>query len=204
MEITEEAFKRVGYAPEFKFLPWIRALDLSLEGKYDVLLGAYYTQERAEKMTYSEPIGKTEKMLLKLKEKDIRYKTLEELKPYRIGYIRGAQVSREFEEAEKAYLNVEYVVDTEMNIRKLLSGRIDLVVEKKERIIYLLDTVFKKDRHKVEFIYPPLAINYFYNCVSKILPNHREIVDDFNRGLKILREDGTEEKILKKYGIYSE
>lgn len=204
VEITQAAFQRVGYAPEFIFVPWARALQLSIEGDYTVLLAAYYTEERAEKLAYTEPIGSTRVFLLKRKDRNIAYKTVEDLKPYRIGHIRGSKVNKAFDEAEKTFLTTEYVARTEQNIKKLLADRIDLVVEKEERLMQLLNTEFKEDADRVEFLYPPLQVNNFYNCVSRKLPGYQQIVDDFNRGVQMIREDGTLRTILKKYGIASE
>ncbi|WLQ16207.1 transporter substrate-binding domain-containing protein [Hahella aquimaris] len=200
VEITREAFQRVGYETEFLFVPWSRALKRSIAGEYDVLLAAYYTKERAEKLAYSNPIGVAQVMLLKRKDSVISYQTIEDLKPYRIGHISNSKVSPEFDRAEAEYLDMEYAFDAETNIRKLLAGRLDLVVEKKQRIIQLLDTDFASEAHKLSFVNPPLHTNYFHNCVSKVNPDYQKIIQDFNLGLDIIRKDGTEARILKKHG----
>ncbi len=196
VEITEEAFRRVGYQTEFMFVPWSRALTKSIQGKYDVLLAAYYTPERAKKLDYSEPIGSADVMLLKRKGDAIVYYDVVDLRPYRIGHIGASKVSKEFDAAEKSYLHIEYVYDAETNIRKLLANRIDLVVEKRQRVDELLHTVFKEEASKLEYLSPPLARNYFHNCVSKALEGHEQIISDFNRGLVMIKEDGTEAKIF--------
>ncbi|ABC30264.1 ABC-type amino acid transport/signal transduction systems, periplasmic component/domain [Hahella chejuensis KCTC 2396] len=200
VEITQAAFSRVGYATDFRFVPWSRALTKSIAGEYDVLLAAYYTHERAEKLLYSKPIGVAEVMLLQRKGSDITYRKLEDLKPYRIGHISNSKVSPEFDKAEAEYLNIEYAFDAETNIRKLLAGRLDLMVEKKQRIVQLVNTEFASEAHKLAFVNPPLHINYFHNCVTKINPDHQKIIHDFNLGLDIIRKDGTEARILKKHG----
>ncbi|OZG74133.1 hypothetical protein BTA51_03675 [Hahella sp. CCB-MM4] len=202
VEITEAAFQRVGYETEFQFVPWSRALNKSIQGKYDVLLAAYYTAERAEKLDYSEPIGSADVMLLKRKDEAITFHDLNDLRPYKIGHIGASKVSQEFDEAEKSYLQMEYVYNAETNIRKLLAHRIDLVVEKRQRVDELLKTVFKKDAKNLEYLLPPLARNYFHNCVSKLLKDHEQIIRDFNKGLQMIRDDGTKAKILSRHGIY--
>jgi len=204
VELTQEAFQRVGYTPEFRFVPWARALKLSIKGDYKVLLAAYFSEERAEKLAYTAPIGSTRVFFLKRKDQSMTYTTMDDLKPYRIGHIRGSKVNTAFDEAEKTFLTMEYVSSTEQNINKLLAGRLDLVVEKEERLTQLLKTEFQDDADKLELIYPPLQVNPFYNCVSKALPNAQQIVDDFNRGLQMIREDGTLSTILTKYGVASD
>lgn len=201
VEITREAFLKAGYSTEFIFVPWARALLNSIEGKYDVLLAAYYTQERAEKLLYSESIGVTKIFFLKQKKVNISYATMDDLKPYRIGHILGSKVNKEFDEAEESFLKIEYVSNTKQNIRKLLTGRLDLVVEKEERLKQLLASEFKNEAENLEFLYPPLQVNKFYNCVSKKRPGYQKIVEDFNHGLELINEDGTLSLIHKKYGI---
>jgi polar amino acid transport system substrate-binding protein len=60
VEIMAAAFKKVGYQAEFDYVPWARALNETIQGKYPVLLAAYYSDERARVMSYSEPIGSVE------------------------------------------------------------------------------------------------------------------------------------------------
>ncbi|MCP5170248.1 MAG: transporter substrate-binding domain-containing protein [Hahellaceae bacterium] len=202
VQITSEAFKRAGYLPTFEFVPWSRALTKSMDGEYDVLLAAYYTEARAEKFLYSDPIGKAQVYLWQLKKRQITYQQLDDLKPYRIGHISQSKVSDAFDLAEREFLNIDYVFDTQTNIRKLLAGRIDLFVEKKQRVIQLLRNEFSEEQEKITFVEPPLNINFFHNCVSKILPGHQQIIDDFNRGLASIRQDGTEATILRQYGMH--
>ncbi len=204
LEITDVVFRTVGYDPKFVLMPWVRALSGAISGQYDVLLGAYYNEERAKHLLYSKPIGSSEVVLLKLKSRDITFKTVEDLKPYKIGHIRGSRVSDAFDAAEKEYLQVEYATDSLPNIKKLLAGRLDLVVEKKARLQFLLNTVFKDYAYLVDYVQPSFDTNYYHICVSKKNPHAEQIIADFNRGLQMIRDDGTFRKILDKHGITEE
>jgi len=203
-EITDTAFRRVGYDPEFVFVPWARALSGAIETEYDILLAAYRTEEREKVLLYSNPIGTTDVILLKLKIRDIHFSNIEDLRPYRIGHIKGSKVSKEFDEAEKEYLEMDYVKDAEYNMKKLLAGRIDLAVEKRERIEQLLKTDFRDYADRFEIITPPLQKNFFYNCISKKHKSSYQIISDFNRGLRMIQEDGTLNAILERHAAPSE
>ncbi|WP_320007679.1 transporter substrate-binding domain-containing protein [Maridesulfovibrio sp.] len=204
VKITNAAFLRVGYEPEFIFLPWIRAITGTIEGEYDVLLAAYHTDDREKELRYSDPIGTAVVVLLKLRSKNVSFNKIEDLAQYRIGHIKGSKVSTEFDKAEKEYLNVQYVVDTTLNLKKLLKHRIDLVVEKKERIEALLQTTFRDSANKFAYVDPPLKINNYYNCSSRKNKRSYQIIQDFNRGLSLIKEDGTYDAILKHHNISAE
>lgn len=201
VELTEAAFARTGYSVKIHYLPWMRALDKSIDGEFDLLLGAYYTTERAELFAYSEPIGKVELCLVKRRDSKIEYSGLADLKPYRIGYIRGATVSPEFDEAARTFLNVEYVAYFEYNIRKLLNKRIDLLIDKKFMIQKTLRERYPESVNEVEILSPPLQTFFFYNAFPRRRTNYQEILAAFNRGLAMIREDGTMAAIYQRHGF---
>ncbi len=86
--------------------------------------------ERVRNLLYSKSIGSSEVVLLKLKSREITFNTIEDLKPYKIGSIRSSRVSDAFDASENE-LQIVYATDTLPHIKKLLAGRLDLVVEKK-------------------------------------------------------------------------
>jgi polar amino acid transport system substrate-binding protein len=199
VEITEEAFRRVGYDVQIEYLPWKRALVMAMnQGRYDVLLGAYHTQERAQKMAYSEPIGRVEISILSKKFRGVTYETLKDLEPFVIGHINGATVNQSFDQAAQEYLNVEYVSDVQQNIEKLVRGRIDLVIDKKRNIQEIIEGEYAAFVDVLEFIEPPLEIDYFYNAFPKSRRGFQQKLKDFNRGLQMMKEDGTLELMSEK------
>ena len=52
-EIVTEAFRREGYDPDIRFLPWKRALEGAKRGKYDGLFTVWYRPEREEWFLFS-------------------------------------------------------------------------------------------------------------------------------------------------------
>lgn len=132
LAITQAAFERVGYKVEVDYRPWGRALADVMSGQTEALLGAQYTDERAEKMLYSQQIGQSDMVFFKLKTNNMPYRQLSDLKGMTIGIIRNASHTPEFD--NMAEISKEAVADSRINIRKLLAGRIPLFVEKKAYI----------------------------------------------------------------------
>ncbi|WP_169749014.1 transporter substrate-binding domain-containing protein [Gynuella sunshinyii] len=199
VQVTSEAFKRSGYDLEVRYLPWKRALEESMTGKVDGLLGAYYTDERAEKLYYSEPVGEVVISFMALKESNIRYNTLTDLKALEIGMVRGAVVNADFDQAD--YLNKIPVSTIEQNIQKLINNRVALIVDKQQQLQNIVENQYPDWVDKVEYLSPPLRVDYFYNAFFMAHPDGQKILTDFNKGLAEIRADGTYDQILQKYKL---
>lgn len=201
VELTAAALARVGHTMEIHYLPWKRALEKSMDGEFDMLLGAYHNEEREALLSYSQPIGQVELCLVKRRGDDIRYTSLDGLKPYRIGQIRGATVSPEFDLAARTILNIEYVSHFEYNIRKLLAGRIDLLIDKKFMFEKTMLEKYPDSVAMVEILSPPLQVFSFYNAFPRRRPDHPAHLAAFNLGLARIRADGTLAAIYRRHGV---
>lgn len=203
-EIISKAFERVGYKVRFTFLPWKRAYEETRKGKYDGLFAAYYSKERAEIFAPSDPYISGTLALCTRKESEIKYKTLRDLSPYIIGVVRGYVNTPEFDKAD--YLKKEVSNSDIMNLKKLLRGRIDLIVIDKYIALYNLKNSpsIEGDVNSIRFLSPPLDEKPLYIMFSKSVPNFETKVKSFNRGLNEIKTDGTLKSILTKYGFSEE
>ena len=198
-EIVKEAFNRSGYDLELKYYPWARAVNLSKRGKVDGYFPEYYSDELKKDSLVSEkfpggPVG-----FFKKKGSDIEFKSLESLKPYKIGVVRGYVNEAKFDAAN--YLHKEVVTTDVLNIKKLLKGRIDLFVGDKFVGYYTQRTNDLEKLGEMEFISPPLTVQDLYVCISQKSKDSKKKIKAFNDGLKSMKEDGTIDKILKKHGF---
>lgn len=198
-EITKEAFKKAGYEVLIKFVPWKRALEKSKTGKYDGLMGAYFSDDRARYFAYTDKIVDAEVVLVRKKESVISYTSLQDLKPYRVGVLRGGSVNQEFDTA--AYLTKIEVGKHEQGIGMLMAGRVDLIVLGKFHFLKLIHQKYPRLTDKVTIITPPLRVNSLFNTISKRHPDHKKIVTDFNRGLAEINRLGIVSGILEKHGL---
>ena len=196
IEITKAAFARVGHEVKIEFQPWARALRSVMDGQTEALLGAYYNDERAAKMRYSDTIAKTDMLFFTLKGSPIVYRNIEDLRPYTVGTIIAADYPAEFNAAQ--FIRKEPVPDHVTNIRKLLGGRIDLFVEKKYVVLNTLRTQFPADAERIEALPVPLRENRYFNAFSRAFPENERIAADFNKGLAMIIADGTYEAIMNR------
>lgn len=200
-EIVKTAFQRGGYHKiKLIFYPWARTIRVSQKGKVDGYLPEYYDQSIEEHHYFSEPFPGGPLVFFKLKSRsEISYNSLQDLKPYTIGVVRGYVNTKEFDDAD--FLKKEEVTYDLLNLKKLLAGRIDLIVIDKYVGLHLLNTKLPDKKQKIDIINPPLGINDLYVCFSKKNKNARKLRDAFNSGLKKIKNDGTLLRILKKRGF---
>lgn len=200
-EIVREAFARVGYRAQIDFLPWNRALYLTERGDYDGLIAVYYTKERDMLLDYHDtPLGYAEIVLMELSSSSIEYTSMEDLIGYKIGVARGFAYPAIFEEAD--FLERIMAVDTNTLIKLLLGERVDLIVEDRLALFYLLQEEFGKEvLEEINVVDPPLERKPFYLAFSGQRTHETDMLQSFNRGLLEILEDGTYEEIMGQYGM---
>jgi len=201
VEIVKEALKRVGYELETVWLPWKRAQIEAARGDYDGLGASYYNEERGKKFAYSDPIATTEVVFFKRTEDDIKYSKLEDLKPYKIGTGFGYGYPEEFLKAD--YLKKVEAYELKTNITRLLHKRIDLIIGSRKVILFYLKQEYPDRINSLKILGNPLETLSLYVPFSKMKPDYKQKVEDFNRGLEMIKEDGTYQKIMEKHGLDS-
>jgi len=198
-EVIRQAFKTVGYDLKIKWMPWKRALVSAEKGVVDGLGGAYYTEERAKKFLYSDSFESTQVVFCKMKDNPVKYEKIEDLKGYKIGIGRGYGLPEIIKNAD--YLSFDEAVNFEQNMKKLHRKRIDLLINSKMIILDMINKKFPHLKDKIEFIGKPLEEETIHIVISKKIPNGQTIINDFNKGLKIIEQNGYLKKIKDEFGF---
>lgn len=197
IEITHQALKRAGYMADTQAVFIKNTTEQDLREKYDLLLGAEYSESLVKEMAYSDPIDSFEVGLLTLKKHDIRYLNLMDLAPYSIGYLRDASVTPAFDQA--TFLKKVAVDSMEQNIHNLLSNKVDIIVGNKRQMLAMIKHQYPNDINQVKYLNSPLQRLYFYNAFTKTRPDYLQLRDDFNLALHEMKLDGSYSKIIQKY-----
>lgn len=198
-EITREALKRSGWDYQIEFMNWNRAVNLCLQGKLDMVQGAYNNAERKEKFLVTDEYASVDVVFFSQKGSNITYTTLEDLKGYKIGLIRGWAYPKAI--TESGFLKTETTETTVSNIKKLLSGRVDLIVGARVAVIDTANKDLPGAMDRIAALAPPIQQNSLHNLVSKKSVHGPKIAEAFNKGLQQIKTDGTYGKILKKHGF---
>lgn len=199
MEVARAVLEPQGYEVTLELVPWARAVRCAKSGRCDGLYLSYYVEARTEWAVFSDPIGELRTGFFKLTDRDISFETLEDLRPYTIGITRGAAVSDAFDSAD--YLRKDPVPHDSVNIKKLLKGRIDLVVAAEPVLKHLIRTTLPEEQQdRFEFMSPHLSVQSLHMAISRNSPDYEQKLRDFNEGLARIRADGSYDAIRKKHG----
>ncbi len=207
IELLRRVFLRAGYQLDVNFLPWPRVLSEVETGRHDIAAPAYPSEERYKKYWVSESFATSQLGFFKLRQTQFSFKDISKLKNYRIGAVRGysnGSIIDVMTDIEK-----EIVSKDEMNIKKLVNGRIDLAIGDRLNgltiIRKLLDTETdakkKEALRSIEFVDPPLVDNTLHVLVSRARPDGAKILSEFNAALKAMKADGSLEKILREFHL---
>ncbi len=207
VDIVCEALSRMGYEVEINLVPWKRALVMVEYGEADGIIDVAYNAERAEYIYYPEEVLYVEEWYcFKLSENKLTLdENLGNVGEIRLGTSRGFEYGGEIQKAidNNLFLSIEEVSDNEPNILMLIAGRFDMFVGVKLTILYYLKQLGYQD--KIEIIKRTgTDSNYLLNASETYLGFSRktmdmEIVGEFSTILKEMKNDGTVDKMEKKY-----
>ncbi|MDY7567686.1 transporter substrate-binding domain-containing protein [Pseudomonas sp. RTC3] len=198
-DLVSTALARAGYASEFEQVPWARALQGIGDGRYDVLVSAWFNHERTLIGEFSNEYLINRVRFLKRKDSSIEFDRLKALHAYPIAVVRGYAYSSAFDgdpELQKVPVHSFSVA-----VRMLAAGRVALAVEDEYVARYNLSSEAPRVRESVEFLPKPLSENGLHILVSLKNPNHAQIVANFDRGIAAMKADGSYARMFRQHGL---
>lgn len=197
--IVTSALMRAGYASEFEEVPWARALKGVADGRYDVLVNAWYNDSRALIGQFSKAYLTNRIRLLKRQGDAFSYKRQADLYPYSIAVVRDYAYSPDFDSDTR--LSKVPVRNFSSAVRMLAAGRVKLAVEDEYVARYNLQREPQQVRDAVSFVEPPLGENSLHILVSLKHPQHQQIVQRFERAIVAMKADGSYARLLRQHGF---
>ena len=200
-EIARRIFQKAGFDLKIVFVPWNRTITMAKNLQTHGYFPEYYDLEVEKEYYFSDPIPGGPLGFFKLKEKEIKFTTLPDLKQFNFGVVRGYINTAEFDSAK--YLSKEEGVDDIMNFRKLLKKRVDIVVADKFVGNYQLRKHFQQDYNKIEYFYT-LEDKPLYICINKKIPEAELLINKINSELQKMKETGEIKQIMNDFGFKKE
>ncbi|HOV14900.1 MAG TPA: transporter substrate-binding domain-containing protein [Spirochaetota bacterium] len=171
---------------------------------YDMVFTYSWKKEREKYLIYpSESHTVIDWNLFIRKEDEGKYKfeTYNDLKGLKIGYTKGNSYTEDFFTALKnGIFEGDEVVKEELQIVKLLNGRINMVPLSKLSALYQAKNEGYID--KISYLPKPMKSEPYYNTFVKKsdYPNLSLLVKKYDETLKEMKKSGVFDEISKKYG----
>ncbi|AVO61729.1 substrate-binding periplasmic protein [Pseudomonas sp. 22526] len=198
-DIVSTALARAGYASEFEQVPWARALFGVGEGRYDVLVNAWFNEARTQLGQFSSEYLVNRVRFIRRKDAPIEYTSLKQLHQYPIAVVRGYAYSPDFDSDPE--LQKVLVHNFAMAVRMLAADRVKLTLEDEYVARYYLARESPRVRNAVEFLPNSLSENGLHILVSLKNPEHAQIVAKFDREIEAMKADGSYDRLLRQHGM---
>ncbi len=143
-----------------------RAILSAQSGKVEMLIGYSKKAERLAFLAYPARSYRRIKWNFFIRKQDegkIRFETFEDLKGYTIGVTRSVSYTKEFWAAQ-SMLHFDFVNQNELQIKKLLRGRVDLVPLNTRSTLYEAEQAGIRD--KIAYLPKPIKDKPYYDPVS--------------------------------------
>ena len=199
-EVVVSILHSLGYQTQTTQYPNMRLLLANIAtGKEDIVVNLAGTESRRVVAYFTETphIYESQDVIVRA-DSSIRYEgNLHQLKPYKIGTIFGWTYGPEFDSAD--YLHKEYVNNSEEQLKGLLSGHFDLMINNKNFVNSITQTLrisdaFKPLEHSIFIL--PVTIG-----LSKAHPNAKKLIEKLESEVVRYRKTEEYKTILRHYGF---
>lgn len=195
--IATESLKASGYDSNLEFTSWGNALELVKTGKKDILLGAYFSEDRAKHYHFSLPIYSALTGIIKKEGLPLDfYNSFEMLDKYKIGKIDKSVVGKSFDAFP--FKNLIGFEGVDEGLKALNQGDIDLYVDS-FAVVKQVAADIGINPASLQMLQPPIEENDLYILVSREIPDAVKLRDAFNAGFIQIQVNGTYDKILARF-----
>lgn len=196
LDIVTTALQTQGVTLQVTIKPWARAMKDVVDGRNDLLLATWKSEDRQQILLFSEPYLQNRLRFIKRVGDPFEYRDLASLRGKRVGIVRDYSYTGEF--AKSHNFIREPHQDLLANLRMLAAKRLDLTLEDEIVASYRFYQLKLADRY--QFTGPPLTIQNLYLSAGIDNPRSQALISAFNQGLKLIMDDGRYEQILARYG----
>lgn len=202
IDIVKSIFEAAGHVVIYKVMPWNRAIVKTRIGKYNAVIGVF-KQEAPDFIFPEEELGVSEEAFFIKKGSKWKYKNLTSLLDAQVGLIKDYSYATELDAFFKANKKiVQYVGGDKplfLNIRKLLHGRIDVLVE--DPNVLWKKAVEMGVSEQIVQIGNIKELDNLYIAFSPHNAKSKEYAKVFSNGIRKLKDSGKVEEILAKYKL---
>ncbi len=196
-DIIKEVCKQIGIEPQFKGVPWKRALAMAETGEAGAIYALFRTEERTKFLFFTaDPLDTVNTVIFTRKGSNEKITGLDALKGKQLGVVGGFSYGPIFD--NYSGLNKVPCNDQEELVRILYHGRISLGVAPELPFLYTCKKMNFQDNFEVAYIISEDS-NYVGFSKKALGDKGEEIAEKFTKALKELNEQGVVQKLTEKY-----
>ena len=165
--------------------PWARSYHLATSNPNILIYSIYRTKQRESQFNWLCPIYKSTPIhAYKLAKNEINIDSLEGMKKGVVGLMRGDNSYSYFlQKGFQEGVNIDSSSNEETNLKKLIKGRVDVVIQSKESLNYRLESLGAKKLNMVS----GMAIGHdqsLEHCMALSLGTKTEIINKLKKGFE--------------------
>ncbi|RJP77464.1 MAG: hypothetical protein C4522_15215 [Desulfobacteraceae bacterium] len=200
-DILYELLKETGYeGTKIRMYPWARAYDIASKDENTMILTISRNEQRENLFHWTCPLFETGYTVYKLKSrKDISVNSLEDIRKYRLGLWRDDARHHFFE--SRGFTNIDLVSYDELNIKKLLNGRIDLYVGDSISFAHQMKKTWGFTQEEFDQLEPVYEIKEVHArlYIAFSLKTDEAVRNKFALALEKIKESGKFQEIFHQY-----
>ncbi len=200
LAVVRRAFELAGRQVQFHFLPWPRALAETRDGRWDASAHWGVTPERRRDFLLSDNLYTEHWLLLHRRDMALDWRSIDDLRPYRLGLVAEYTYTPELWQAARAgLLRYEQPRNDVVSLRMLLLGRIDVLPLDRNVACDTLAHQFTPAEGQALSAHPrPLNDRFTTHVLfPPSRPDSETLRAAFNRGLAQLRASGEHQRMTR-------
>jgi polar amino acid transport system substrate-binding protein len=191
--IVSAAFALEGIEVSYVFSSWTRAYADAEQGRADGSIIWLEQAERAEKFHYSDPIFEAKTVFFHLKDNAFDWRSITDLYGKTVGGTAGYMYPFE----PNPNIRIDRGATDEAGFRKLIGRRFPVFISDLAAGRAILRAHFsEREIDQVVFHPRPLKMASYHLILPRKLARSPQLLEQFNRGLKRLRESGKHAEYL--------
>lgn len=192
-EVVVEAFDRVGITAAVEYMAWARIMLRAEQGKITAALSCAKAKKRDHFIYYSTPISNATHSFVAKKTYDGETpRNLQDARDKKITVVDGYTTKLELKSAGIPY---QAVINDEAGLNVLLKRDFDFFYTTREFVQYITSGKIIASQIK----YFDVKETSYHLCFSQKWPESKFLLTKFNKGLAVIKADGTYDKIHAKY-----
>lgn len=198
VELVNLMAKESGIGITIQVMPWARAYQTTLETPNSIIFTIVRNADRENLFLWIGPIAKRKIYLYKLSQRnDIKLSQITDAKKYRIGAVReSASTKLLISQGFEINKELDLAKDDFINMKKLLSGRIDLTAALDWAAYFAL----KKEGGSAEQISPAILLDQTHEYFIGLNKNtNPELYEKLSKAFEKIKKNGQLKKLQQQH-----